>query len=169
MTYFNILRNRHNKFLGFNVDGFSVKSWEQLQALAEKRIAKNDPSWEEIQVDGCDLQTDSDSLLQDLLSEKERQKERIATLEQQSNALLDTTIRQNGVIADIRAKAKAKITEMKAEVKQEIKAVELILKAIQDGQSSHWQKKENIRLALEILATIPTFDRGDFLNYEDDF
>lgn len=72
-------------------------------------------------------------------------------------------------VADIKARAKAKITEMKAEVKQEIKAVEQILKAIKDGQSSHWQKKENIRLALEILATIPTFDRHDFVSYEDDF
>lgn len=169
MTYFHILRNRHNKFLGFNVDGFTAKSWEELQAVAEKRISKKDPSWEEIQVDGYDLQTDSDNLLQDLLSEKERQKERIATLEQQANALLDTTIRQNGEIANIRAKAKARITEMKAEVKQEIKAVEQILKAIKDGQSSHWQKKENIRLALEILATIPTFDRHEFFSYEDDF
>jgi len=72
-------------------------------------------------------------------------------------------------VASINARAKAKITEMKAEVKQEIKAVGQILKAIKDGQSSHWQKKENIRLALEILEKIPTFDRGDFFSYEDNF
>lgn len=72
-------------------------------------------------------------------------------------------------VVDVKTRAKAKITEMKAEVKQEIKAVERILKAIKDGQSTHWQKNENIRLALEILATIPTFDRHDFFSYEDDF
>jgi predicted nucleic acid-binding Zn-ribbon protein len=120
---------------------------------------------EEIQVDGYDLQSDSDKLLRDLLSEKERQKEYIDTLQQQASTLLDLTVKQDGEITSLRARAKAKITEMKAEVRQEIKAVELILKAIQDGQSSHWQKEENIRLALEILATIPTFDRHD----EDDF
>jgi hypothetical protein len=87
----------------------------------------------------------------------------------QNKELIATGIRLCEEVDDIKSRAKAKITEMKAEVKQEIKAVEQILKAIKDGQSSHWQKKENIRLALEILATIPTFDRHDFFSYEDDF
>jgi hypothetical protein len=90
-------------------------------------------------------------------------------IDSQNKELIATSIKALQQVDDIRAKAKARITEMKAEVKQEIKAVELILKAIQVSQSSHWQKKENIRLALEILATIPTFDRGDFFSYEDDF
>ena len=169
MTYFQILRNRHNKFLGFNVDGFTAKSWEELQAVAEKRISKKDPSWEGIEADGFDLKSDSDEILRDLLSEKERQKERIATLEQQANALLDTTIRQAGEMAALRDKARQRISEMKTDVQQEIKAVTMILTSIKNSQSSHWQKKENLRLCLEILDKIPTFDRGDFFNYEDDF
>jgi len=103
-------------------------------------------------------------------------KERVKTLEIQANEidnlnkdLVGRQVKLCQEVADIKARAKAKITEMKAEVKQEIKAVEQILKAIKDGRSSHWQKRENIRLVLEILATIPTFDRGDFFNYEDDF
>ncbi len=169
MIYFNILRNRHNKFIGFNVDGFSVKSWEALQSLAEARIAKHDPSWEEIEINGADLRLEAEHLEQDLVSTKNRQQERIATLEQQANGLLDTTIRQTGEMVALRNKARERISEMKTDVKQEIKAVKMILTAIKNSQSSHWQKKENIRLCLEILDKIPTFDRGEFFNYEDDF
>ncbi|MBD2178396.1 hypothetical protein H6F42_15865 [Pseudanabaena sp. FACHB-1998] len=96
-------------------------------------------------------------------------KERVKTLEGQANSLLDTTIRQSGEMVALRNKARQRISEMKTEVKQEIKAVTMILTSIKDSQSSHWQKKENLRLCLEILEKIPTFDRGEFFNYEDDF
>lgn len=95
--------------------------------------------------------------------------ERLKTLEDQANQLLDSNIRLSGEISSLREKARERIISMKAEVRQEIGSVKMILTAIKEGQSSHWQKKENIRLALEILATIPTFDRGEFFNYEDDF
>jgi hypothetical protein len=90
-------------------------------------------------------------------------------IDKQNKELIGRSIKALEEVDDIKARAKAKITQMKAEARQEIKAVEQILKAIQEGQSSHWQKKENIRLTLEILATIPTFDRHDFIFYEDDF
>lgn len=99
----------------------------------------------------------------------EQKYDRLASLEAQANGLLDQTIRQAGEMVALRDKARQRITEMKAEVRQEIKAVQMILTSIKDSQSSHWQKKENIRLCLEILEKIPTFDRGDFFNYEDDF
>jgi hypothetical protein len=99
---------------------------------------------------------------------KNSHEDRIA-IDKQNKELIGTSIRALEEVDDIKARAKAKITQMKAEVRQEIKAVEQILRAIQEGQSSHWQKKENIRLTLEILATIPTFDRHDFFTYEDDF
>lgn len=96
-------------------------------------------------------------------------KERVKTLELQANSLLDKTIQQSAEMCVLRNKARERILSMKSEVRQEISSVKMILTAIKEGQSSHWQKKENIRLALEILETIPTFDRGDFFNYEDDF
>lgn len=99
----------------------------------------------------------------------EQLKQRLETLEQQANSLLYKTIQQSGEMVALRNKARERIVSMKSEVRQEITSVKMILTAIKEGRSSHWQKKENIRLALEILETIPTFDRGDFLNYEDDF
>lgn len=90
-------------------------------------------------------------------------------LSQLNDRLNADNVRLCGEIVALRSKAKERIISMKTEVRQEIKAVSMILKAIQEGKSSHWQKKENIRLCLEILETIPTFDRGEFFNYEDDF
>jgi tartrate dehydratase beta subunit/fumarate hydratase class I family protein len=86
-----------------------------------------------------------------------------------NDRLNEDNVRLCGEIVTIRNKARDRILSRKAEVRQEITSVKMILTAIKEGKSSHWQKKENIRLALEIIETIPTFDRGEFFNYEDDF
>lgn len=64
MSYFNILRDRHNKFIGFNVDGYTAKSWEDLQRIAKARIDCHDPSWDEIEIDGDEMQTEAERLQQ---------------------------------------------------------------------------------------------------------
>lgn len=88
-------------------------------------------------------------------------------------SLYEESIKQNvilcGQIVTIKQKARLRISMMKADVDHELRAVEIVLGAIRDSQSSHWQKKENIRLALEILQKLPTFDKGQFFTYEDDF
>lgn len=162
MSYFNICRDRHNKFIGFNVDGFTVKSWEQLQKLAEARIAKHDPSWDEIEINGEDLELEAAKLDLNHPFTDHTDMIRLDNAERQIDDL-------KAELESVKKKGRKRIISMKAEVRQEISSVKMILTAIKDGQSSHWQKKENIRLALEILATIPTFDRHDFFNYEDDF
>lgn len=73
-----------------------------------------------------------------------------------------------GEIEAIRRRATLKYEENKAELLRELKGVELVLRAIKDGRSSHWQKKENIRLALEILSRIPSSVRDEF-PYSEDF
>jgi len=71
----------------------------------------------------------------------------------------------------MREKYQNKIVKMKVDFGLELRAVETILRAIRDSQSSHWQKKENIRLVLEILNNLPSLDRdGSFsFMYDDDF
>jgi hypothetical protein len=84
-------------------------------------------------------------------------------------SLISENAKLCGKIVTLSDKARGRITSMKAETKAEIKAVSMILTQIKDSQSAHWQKKENIRLCLDLLAKMPTFDRGDFWNYEDEF
>ncbi len=152
MSDFTVHRNRRGALVGISICGFRVDSWEALDRLANDLVKNNPDSWSELYLEAHELKNELEQNLQSLYE----------------NQIQENTKLAAEVIA-ISDKAKNRIAAMKAEVKQEIKAVELILKAIQDGQSSHWQKKENIRLALEILATIPTFDRHDFFSYEDDF
>lgn len=85
MSNFSILRTRHNQFIGFKIDGYTVKSWEELQRVAEKSISRNSPDWQEIDIDGDGLQSESQAIL-----------------EQQANSLLDTTIRQTGELVAMR-------------------------------------------------------------------
>lgn len=95
-------------------------------------------------------------------------RERVKTLELQANSLLDTTIRQAGEMVALRDKAGEKIINMRADTKQQLRAVEMILTEIKDSQSNHWQKKEDIRLCLGILAKISKFEPLHF-GYDDDF
>ena len=69
----------------------------------------------------------------------------------------------------LRAKFNDLIIKIKIDIGLELRSLEMILRAIRDSQSSHWQKKENLRLCLEILEHLPNLDRCNFLNYEDDF
>ena len=177
MSDFTVHRNRRGHLIGFSICGFRIDSWDELDRAA-KTLTENHPdSWSELYLDAHELK----SLLEDNRKASANQLDhtdmvRLENAARQIKALEDdveTARKGNRDLikshTDLRLKAQERIISMKAEVKQEIKAVEQVLKAIKDGRSSHWQKKENIRLALEILATIPTFDRHDFFNYEDDF
>lgn len=152
MNDFTVHRNRRGHLVAISICGFRVDSWQQLEDVATILIKNHPDSWSELYLDADELK---------------------AELQNDCKALYANQIEENTKLAAqiiaIRDKARDRISAMKAEVKQEVKAVQMILSSIKDSKSSHWQKKENIRLCLEILDKIPTFDRGDFVSYEDDF
>lgn len=152
MNDFTVHRNHRGHLVGISICGFRVDSWQQLEGVANSLIKEHPDSWAELYLDAEELKVE---------------------LQNDCKALYENQIAENTKLAAqiiaVSDKARDRISAMRAEVKQEIKAVTMILSSIKDSQSSHWQKKENIRLCLEILDKIPTFDRGEFFNYEDDF
>jgi hypothetical protein len=74
---------------------------------------------------------------------------------------LNVSIRTQGLAEQCHANVKAELSQVRSALaKQQQKvdttldSVKLILRAIVTGNSSHWQKKENLRLAIEILEAL---------------
>ena len=152
MSDFTVHRNRRGHLVGISICGFRIDSWDELDRVANKLIENHHDSWAELYLDAAELKSE---------------------LEENYKSLYENQIQENTKLAAqiiaITDKAKNRISTMKAEVGKDLRSIEMILTSIKDSNSSHWQKKENIRLCLEILATLPRFDRGDFFSYEDDF
>lgn len=177
MTYFNILRTRHNKFLGFNVDGFTIRSWEEFQKLAESRIAKHDPSWEEIEIDGDDLKTESAEMSLKVLSELQKT---IENLTNDNRDLLNRAASSEnkalGLQRDYESYKKAAEREhrsLKAEIITSLRAINLCLLAsitTTNQGLTHRQRNFRIQHVNQIISNeIDRFADRKLIAYEDDF
>jgi hypothetical protein len=177
MTYFNILRTRLNKFLGFNVNGFTVRSWEELQKLAESRIAKHDPSWEEIEVDGDDLKTESDEVSLKLLSELQKTVENLTNdnrdLLNRSAISEEKTRRLQSDYDSYKKHADQEHRSLKAEIITSLRAINLCLLAsitTQKQPLTHRQRNFRAQHVNRIISNeIDRFADRKLIAYEDDF
>lgn len=159
MSDFIFQRNRRGHFVGLTFCGFSAKSWDDIERIASHLIKKHPDSWAEIYLDVHELKYELENMDQPPQ----------INYQELYEAQISENTKLSAQIIKLTDKAKERISSMKAEVVNDLRSVSMILTAIMNTKSSHWQKKENIRLSLEILATLPTFDKGDFFSYEDDF
>ena len=166
MSYFNILRNRHNEFVGFNVDGFRIKCWEELQKLAESRIAKHDPSWLEIQIDGDDLQSESQAIveaeIQGLRALVKRQR---AELEDTNFKLIQSLKTQDNLIRFFET--------YKAATSDSLRAIKMIVStSIRNGDIAlnHWVRDERLKHLSDVIqAQAVELGCFEMRSYDDDF
>ena len=71
---------------------------------------------------------------------------------------------------DLLAQDLLEVTEFQTKTHQSLDACKLILTQISDSQSSHWQKKENICLAIEVLKKFKIASCGFVpFAWEDDY